>query len=232
MQPTWGEAFSQILGLMGSVLFQWVPATVATVAGLGAQPDPSVRTVSMVSSPVSVPDALQYLQVASAPGVWDGLFRGWAIFTSVSIFISLIFVSITFYCLFRIHQIRELEKKTFETAASPEEGRRVSSTQARWNRIIDQVGSDDEQNWRLAILEADILLNELLDLQGYKGETMADKMKQVERADFQTIDDAWEAHRVRNQVAHEGQGMRLDKDEVIKTIGLYQRVFREFEFIG
>ena len=75
------------------------------------------------------------------------------------------------------------------------------------------------------------MLNELLDVLGYRGETMADKMKQVVRGDFNTIDLAWEAHKVRNRVAHEGAEHLLSGREARRVISLYEQVFREFKFI-
>ena len=75
------------------------------------------------------------------------------------------------------------------------------------------------------------MLNELLDLKGYKGNTMADKLKQVERADFNSIDDAWEAHKIRNTIAHEGASFQINNREVRRIIGLYEKVFREFKII-
>jgi len=104
-------------------------------------------------------------------------------------------------------------------------------THLRWGKVLEQANSDSEQHWRLAILEADIMLNELLDLKGYKGETMADKLKQVERADFNSIDDAWEAHKIRNTIAHEGASFQITSREVRRIIGLYEKVFREFKVI-
>ena len=76
------------------------------------------------------------------------------------------------------------------------------------------------------------MLGELLDSLGYKGETMADKMRSVDRANFNTIDLAWEAHRARNQIAHEGLQQPLAAREARRIIGLYERIFREFRFIG
>ena len=80
-------------------------------------------------------------------------------------------------------------------------------------------------------MEADIMLNEILDLQGYKGETMADKMKQVDRAGFNTIDNAWEAHKVRNKITHIGNAHLLNSREVRRVMSLYESVFKEFKMI-
>lgn len=124
-----------------------------------------------------------------------------------------------------------MEHMRFYAAAHPVKKQDVPRTQLRWNRIVEQAYSDDEQKWRLAILEADIMLNELLDLKGYSGDTMADKMKQIDRADFNAIDDAWEAHKVRNAIAHKGSAHQLNDRETRRIIGLYEKVFREFKII-
>ena len=119
----------------------------------------------------------------------------------------------------------------FRAAAHPVAKQDVPRTQLRWNKIVEQANSNSEQHWRLAILEADIMLNELLDLKGYKGDTMADKMKQIGRADFNTVDEAWEAHKVRNRIAHEGSAHKLNDRETRRVIALYEKVFREFKII-
>ena len=56
-------------------------------------------------------------------------------------------------------------------------------------------------------------------------------MKRVDRADFRTIDIAWEAHKFRNAIAHEGAAIPLERRDADRIIGLYQRVFREFNFV-
>jgi len=119
----------------------------------------------------------------------------------------------------------------FQASQQPIVAQDIPKTQLRWSRILEQVRSGNEHNWRLAILEADIMLNELLDVQGYKGETMAEKMKQVDRADFNSIDAAWEAHNLRNRIAHEGETRALSAREVRRVISLYEKIFREFHYI-
>ena len=75
------------------------------------------------------------------------------------------------------------------------------------------------------------MLNELLDVLGYRGETMADKMKQVDPAKFNGINLAWEAHRVRNALAHQGSMQELNAREARRVIELFEAVFREFRFV-
>lgn len=152
------------------------------------------------------------------------------LFPSALVFSLVMLVGIL-YCAIRIMQIRRIEHANFHKHAHTVEAEDIPRTRLRWNRVMEHAGSDDEHKWRLAILEADIMLNELLDVQGYKGETMGEKMKQVSRGDFNSIDDAWEAHKMRNRVAHEGSNITLTERDKNRIIGQYSRVFNEFGFI-
>jgi transposase len=60
---------------------------------------------------------------------------------------------------------------------------------------------------------------------------MGERMKAIEKSDFNTIDDAWEAHKARNNIAHQGGGFALNQREARRIISLYERVFREFQLI-
>lgn len=100
-----------------------------------------------------------------------------------------------------------------------------------WDRIIDLVSTSNENDWRQAILEADIILDRLLDHMGYTGAEVGEKLRSAQIGDFVTLDAAWEAHKVRNRVAHDGLAYTLNRREAIRVLGLFEKVFREFNFI-
>jgi hypothetical protein len=101
----------------------------------------------------------------------------------------------------------------------------------RWKNIQLLINSHNLNDWKQAIIEADILLDEMLDKMGYHGDSIGEKLKQIEASDFLTLNQAWEAHKVRNQIAHQGGNYILSRDEAEKVISLYEEVFREFYFI-
>ncbi len=101
----------------------------------------------------------------------------------------------------------------------------------KWQEIITHAESEVPSNWRLAIIEADIMLDDLLDQLHLPGDTIGDKLKAVEKSDFITIDQAWEAHKVRNMIAHEGSNFLLNQHETRRIISLYGAVFKEFGLI-
>jgi len=232
MEPTTGSSLGWALSFIGEVAFKWIPGAVVTIAGTGAPlPEGASAITSVITKPVTAPEIVDYLQLASAPGVYDVLFHRWSIFVAVSLLVSLCLAAIIIYCSIRVFQIRQMERRRFAAAQRTVAAHDVPKTQLRWHRILEQAKSDSEKAARLAILEADIMLNELLDVRGYRGETMADKMRSVDRANFNTIDLAWEAHKIRNKIAHEGDAHSLSAREARRVIALYERVFREFDFI-
>lgn len=220
-----------LVGYIGDVIFKYVPATLAVVTGNAPELGIQNPIVTPVTQPITTEQLVNFLSVSAQPGYADELYRWWGTITVLSVLFSLFLTAGTIYCVVRILQIRKHEEERYAAAAHPVAARDIPKAQLRWNRIKEEISSESEQSWRLAILEADIMLNELLDLLAYRGETMADKMKQVERADWKTIDLAWEGHRMRNSIAHQGSMQRLSDREARRIISLYEQVFKEFKFV-
>ncbi len=189
-------------------------------------PDPSL--LELTEQPEWIPLIEKGAREGWSP---DVVFELWGILFPLALFLTFLFAIGVMYCAMRILQIRRAEWAAFRKAAHTVTAEDIPATHMRWRRVLEHAESPDEHKWRLAILEADIMLNELLDLQGYKGETIAEKMKLVSRSNFNAIDDAWEAHKVRNKVAHEGVEFHISEREKNHVINLYQRVFKEFGFI-
>ena len=77
----------------------------------------------------------------------------------------------------------------------------------------------------------DQTLDWLLEEKGYTGADLGERLHGAAVGDFVTLNEAWEAHKVRNKVAHQGATLNLPKREVIRVLGMYEKVFREFNYI-
>lgn len=217
---------------LSDVAFRWVPGTVQVVAGTAPQVGEAPLPLRPVTQPITTADVTQFLQSSASAEAYGSLYQYWTLWIAIIVIVGLLLCASIVYCALRIMQVRKHERDMWRAAAHTVAAQDVPKTQLRWNRVLEQVHSESEQGWRLAILEADIMLNELLDVLGYRGETMADKMKLVDRSRFHTIDLAWEAHSIRNQVAHQGSAKRLDSREARRTVALYEKVFKEFDFVS
>jgi hypothetical protein len=153
-----------------------------------------------------------------------------SIFKYISILLSLILIGSAVYLFNKLTELRLTEAiKMYPKVAESEGVGELHNP--HWEKILNHIESQNESDWRLAILEADIILDGLLHNLGLQGDTMADRLKAVEKSDFTTIDNAWEAHKIRNQVAHEGSTFLLSQHEAKRVIALYQTVFEEFRII-
>ena len=101
----------------------------------------------------------------------------------------------------------------------------------RWERVERLMASTAASDWRQAVIEADIILDEMLTRMGYDGASIGDRLKQIEQSDFVTLNKAWEAHKVRNHLAHRGGDYMFPKNEADRIINLYRQVFTEFYYI-
>ncbi len=99
-----------------------------------------------------------------------------------------------------------------------------------WERVTKLIGSDNPNDWKFAIIEADKILEMVVDTFAVPGDNMGDKMKNIERGDFQTIDEAWQAHKIRNRIAHESN-YHISQREARMAIANFEKVFQEFDFI-
>lgn len=143
--------------------------------------------------------------------------------------LSIIGLFLIVYILMRLFELRAREEKLYSTVI-PTPGA-AGEASPRWQHIESLVEGATPSGWKEAIIEADIMLDDLLTARGYRGEGVGEKLKSVEPTDFGTLQDAWEAHKIRNQIAHEGSAFNLSETLARRTIAHYENVFREFGVI-
>ncbi len=75
------------------------------------------------------------------------------------------------------------------------------------------------------------MLADLLAVRGYVGDTLGEMLRGANKQQFTTLDLAWEAHKMRNALAHLGEAFPLSERDTKATVDLYRRVFEEFDYI-
>ncbi|MDP3958442.1 MAG: hypothetical protein Q8Q36_03210 [bacterium] len=145
----------------------------------------------------------------------------------LSIF-AIFFITVIIYCSIRLYELRkEEERELSRIVATPPE---ATPKDDRWPVVEERVNSANPSDWKLAVLEADNMLDDMVRRMGFRGENLGERLMAVEPSDFSSIQSAWEAHKVRNRIAHEGSFV-LSQREARRIVNLYEEVFREFHFI-
>ncbi len=163
-------------------------------------------------------------------------------FQTILFFLTLFFLIIMSYCAVRMFEIRKkehahLHHEIVEYAHHQRErekklrDRQEATGNPRWARTLGYLSSDHASDWRLAIIEADAMLEDLLNQMGFKGESLGDKLKSATQETFRGLSSAWEVHTIRNRIAHEGAAYEVSKPEARRIISIYEQIFRGYGFI-
>lgn len=99
-----------------------------------------------------------------------------------------------------------------------------------WEQMLSRASSDDENERKLAIISADSLIDKILGLSGYHGENLGERLKKIEPSELDSLNDIWEAHKVRNRIAHEPD-LHLSRDESIGALKRYEKVLKELRYL-
>ena len=155
--------------------------------------------------------------------VWlDGL-------TRLSIIISIIALGGIFFVLYKIFYLQRKRVVHLVDFLIREEMPEMRMN--KWDEIQKKIDSENSSDWKMAIIEADSLVDEIIKGIGYKGEDLGERLKNIEPSDFENLQNVWEAHKIRNKIAHEADVFQLTKEEAKEALEKYRKALRELRYI-
>ncbi len=160
------------------------------------------------------------------------LLQAWTVYSIIAFLLSIAFIVGIIYSYLLIGQFDEAEsERLLEDEKRWKERHSGVVENNRWQSVQIHLESTNPNDWKLAIIEADVLLERMLEKAGFAGNTIGERLKSASVRSFATLDDAWQAHRVRNQIAHGGADFILTQKIAKETLIMYERVFKEFDVI-
>lgn len=161
---------------------------------------------------------------------------------TILFFFSIFFLTIICYTFIRLLEIRKKEREHLKHEIAEyahnqaEQEKRLreevgGSKNERWGKTLNYLFSQHASDWKLAIIEADSMLEGLMDQLGFLGENLGDKLKAANQENFPQLTIAWEVHTVRNRIAHEGLAFELSQHEAKRIIALYEQIFHGYGYI-
>ena len=88
-----------------------------------------------------------------------------------------------------------------------------------------------EEEYKLAVIESDNMLDESLQRIGFAGETLADRLEKVTVAIVPNLPEVKEANRIRNNIVHD-PSYRLTLSEAKRIIEIYQATFQSLDLLS
>lgn len=95
----------------------------------------------------------------------------------------------------------------------------------KWKEIEDMAAMNKEMAYKMAIVEADKLLDHALKVLGTPGSTMGERLK-VKVYKYPNLRRVWDAHSVRNAISHESN-YKLFDSTARKSISTYKDALKE-----
>ncbi len=206
-----------------------------------ALPEPSFATIAgggFVDSAIEfLKNLIHYDSLAQNPSYLNWIYFMWAL--------TVIVAGLVIYLATKLHDLEHKEQHGFyhgtvhdEHAKGAGHGhggdhgkKEVHKKTKAWGQIVMALKSSNVSDWKIAVLEADSLMEELFEGLAYPGDNLGERLKNVPRGAIGTLEDAWAAHKMRNRIAHDGASFSMTKSEFVDTLGQFERVFREFNYI-
>jgi len=102
--------------------------------------------------------------------------------------------------------------------------------QKEWQKIRDRLESGNPSQYKVAILEADIIADKILFGIGYKGKNMTERLEKVKPGQLDNLEKLINVHQIRNRIIHE-KDFAIDKKAAEENIEVYENLLRSLELL-
>jgi len=99
-----------------------------------------------------------------------------------------------------------------------------------WEKIKVEAESAPPHSYTTAIVNADILIDELLKDAGFEGKDMGERLGKINGLGLKTLEGVWRAHRLRNKIVHTS-GFEASRDAKNETLLVYENFLKEIKVL-
>jgi len=147
----------------------------------------------------------------------------------VFLLISGIFLAIIIFILLTSHYLQWLFIQDFWEFLTrrPFGAKRITR---RWKKILRRLETETEAEYKLAVIEADNMMDNSLKRMGYAGHNLEERLDKLTSATLPNIEQIHQAHRTRNNIVHDPD-YRLSLDEAKKTLEIYSQAFQALHIL-
>jgi len=101
----------------------------------------------------------------------------------------------------------------------------------QWQGILKRLDTGLESEYKLALIEADRMLDSSLKKMGYTGTNLEERLSKLTSITLPNIEDVYQAHKSRNNILHDPD-YKLELTEAKKIMNVYEEAFRSLQILG
>jgi len=157
-------------------------------------------------------------------------FTGWLLFLKILFIIfGLIFLSFIIFALIKTSWLKRMiiwDLQDFLSFRSL----RASKVVKKWQKIKKRLEGGIESEAKLAVIEADKILDETLKKMGFSEETLGKKLDKLTAASLPNIEEVKQIHKIRNNIIYDPT-YRLDFEEAKKALLIYEKALTDLQVL-
>ncbi|MDP3995922.1 MAG: hypothetical protein Q8P74_01610 [bacterium] len=104
----------------------------------------------------------------------------------------------------------------------------VKRMEKDWKKIVSRLDINSEPEHKLAVIEADNMMNEILKRMGYEGSSLGERLEKLTVVTLPNMGEVEEAHKVRNNIVHD-PNCKLSAEETKRVLGIFEKALRDME---
>lgn len=168
---------------------------------------------------------------ATEPGQYTNAVASFTSFIQWASIIVTLGIAVGFFIIVRKHRARKNSEsptiaETYKPPHAAPTPRRIAELLPQWEHVIQRIDSLQDAEWKVAIIDADKIVDGALRRAGYEGESMGDRLMKMTQGDLASLDDLWMAHKIRNKLVHE-PGYQITYQEARRTVKIFEKVLGE-----
>jgi hypothetical protein len=147
------------------------------------------------------------------------------VFKVIFIIVSIIFFVMIVYYALNTSYLRHLFIYDLDDASSQKDYGR-SKISKRWEKIKKRLKKDNESEYKLALIEADKMLDDILKRMGYGEESLNEKLERLSLSDVSNLEELLKANEICQNVVHDPD-YRLNKEKAEEIISIFEKSFKD-----
>lgn len=142
-------------------------------------------------------------------------------------FAFLFFIVFIFFKFLRLKR----KAKKFSRIRFGKEDNSPKIRTTKWVEIKSKINSEAVEDRKEAILMADNILDEIFSGIGFKGDSLGEKLKQVEPSDFKSLQEVLMACKIKDKIVHGEAGFEISKEETDDALSKYEKGLKELKYL-
>lgn len=155
-------------------------------------------------------------------------FTGWLLVIKIIfIFFGLFFLGFTVWALINTSWLKRIllwdlkEILTYRPYG-------IKKLKKEWKKIKERLETGLESEIKLAVIEADSLVDQTLKNLGYAGESFGERLDKLTLDILPNLEEVREIHKIRNDIIHDPT-YKLSQEEAKKALAVYEKALIELD---